>query len=113
MSTQTAPKSIYTLNAGGAPSAEVNRLNKQQSMIQLVCPNIPPSVLAQLPPSPAIADVATGSAIWLLEVSTTLPSTAVLDGFDMGVAQFPSAESLPANVTLRVQNALDELPEEF
>ena len=47
-----------------------------------------------------IADLATGTAIWALDIAQTFTS-AHIDGFDIDLQQCPPAEWLPSNVTLR------------
>ena len=59
-----------------------------------------------------IADVATGSGIWLYELAELLPS-AQLDGFDVCADQFPHSNSLSENVRLRVVDAKNNPPEEL
>ncbi|KAL8706876.1 MAG: hypothetical protein Q9201_000145 [Fulgogasparrea decipioides] len=56
----------------------------------------------------AIADVGTGTAIWLLDLAKSLPSTVQLDGFDISAKQYPAM--LPRNVSLHVANALEDPP---
>lgn len=64
-------------------------------------------------PSPAqnacIADVATGVAIWLIDVAKEFP-TAQLDGFDIDLTQAPSKQWLPPNITLRTWNIFEDVP---
>jgi hypothetical protein len=64
-------------------------------------------------PSPRIADVATGTAVWLNAVSKTLPPTAQLDGYDFDTSKFPPASALPANVNLSFGNVLEPFPAEL
>ncbi|KAI4227388.1 MAG: hypothetical protein L6R36_002468 [Xanthoria steineri] len=47
-----------------------------------------------------IADVATGTAIWALEISQDFPSTQI-DGFDIDLQQCPPPEWLPHNVKVQ------------
>ncbi|PWY75248.1 S-adenosyl-L-methionine-dependent methyltransferase [Aspergillus sclerotioniger CBS 115572] len=71
--------------------------------------NIHPTIAKALQsPSPRIADVATGTAIWLLDLARELPN-ATLDGLDMTLEKAPAAEWLPANITLREWNMNDEV----
>ncbi|PQE28130.1 UMTA methyltransferase family protein [Rutstroemia sp. NJR-2017a BBW] len=60
-----------------------------------------------------IADVGTGTGIWLLELSDTCPTTAQLDGFDISPAQFPPKEWLPENVNLFIQDIFKPFPQEM
>ncbi|KAB8264380.1 hypothetical protein BDV32DRAFT_145626 [Aspergillus pseudonomiae] len=53
------------------------------------------------PPShPAIADIATGTALWLIDVSRDFPKSR-LDGLDIDLTQAPHPGWLPSNITLR------------
>ncbi|PYI04641.1 S-adenosyl-L-methionine-dependent methyltransferase [Aspergillus sclerotiicarbonarius CBS 121057] len=75
--------------------------------------NIHPTIAKALQtPNPRIADVATGTAIWLLDLARELPN-AILDGLDMTLEKAPAAEWLPANITLREWNMNDEVPPEL
>lgn len=57
-----------------------------------------------------IADIATGTSSWLLDLSKEL-TTADLEGFDINIAQGPFNELLPGNVKLMRWNIFDEVPE--
>ncbi len=57
-----------------------------------------------------IADIGTGTGIWLLDVAKTLPSTCQLTGFDVTSSAFPPPQSLPPNVTFRIQDMLQPFP---
>ena len=60
-------------------------------------------------PSSTIADVATGTAIWPIEVAREWPG-AQLDCFDIDLAQAPHPQWLPSNITLRRWNIFDDVP---
>ncbi|MCJ1399509.1 hypothetical protein MMC11_002711 [Xylographa trunciseda] len=60
-----------------------------------------------------IADIGTGTGMWPIEVSKTLPPSAQLDGFDISGDQFPPAEWLPSNVTLSTADAFAPIPEDM
>ncbi|MCJ1262459.1 hypothetical protein MMC22_002329 [Lobaria immixta] len=99
----------YTLERNYAASA---RLNLQFYLWKASLKfNIHPSI-----PSPGqnarIADVATGTAIWLLEVAQELPNVK-LDGFDIDLTQAPPKEWLPPNTRLRYWNILDGTPDDL
>ncbi|KAL1983468.1 hypothetical protein VTN96DRAFT_10289 [Rasamsonia emersonii] len=53
-----------------------------------------------------IADIGSGTGIWLLEVATTVPKSVQLDGFDIFDDQYPAKEYLPDNIHLGVLDAL-------
>ena len=57
-------------------------------------PEVKPSTTA-----PRIADLATGTGIWLCELAPAYPQ-AELHGFDISDKMFPSQESIPSNVKL-------------
>lgn len=67
-----------------------------------------------------IADVATGTAIWLCDlirdpaVSQYSSSQSLqLDGFDIDLKNAPPAEWLPPTITLREWNIFDEVPDDL
>ena len=60
-----------------------------------------------------VADVATGTAIWLLDLAQTLPTDAQLYGFDISAAQFPAPDARPSNVFLYEQNITTPFPQEY
>ncbi|PVH80613.1 hypothetical protein DL98DRAFT_188097 [Cadophora sp. DSE1049] len=60
-----------------------------------------------------IADVGTGTGIWLFDLSDELPPSCVLDGFDISDEQFSPSAWLPNNVSLQVWNALEDPALEF
>ena len=59
-----------------------------------------------------IADLATGTAIWALDIAQSFPSAQV-DGFDIDLQQCPPLEWLPHNVTLREWNIFSNLSPEL
>ncbi|KAF4625371.1 hypothetical protein G7Y89_g12797 [Cudoniella acicularis] len=72
--------------------------------------NIHPSIPIQK--SAVVADVATGTAIWLLDVAREHP-TAQLDGFDNDISQAPHPKWLPPNVNVRHWDIFEEVPEDM
>ncbi|KAL8718172.1 MAG: hypothetical protein Q9225_004667 [Loekoesia sp. 1 TL-2023] len=60
----------------------------------------------------AIADIGTGTGIWLTDLARELPN-ARLDGFDSSIDQFPPKAWWPQNVSLRYLDALEPVPEEL
>ncbi|KAK3377279.1 hypothetical protein B0T24DRAFT_656869 [Lasiosphaeria ovina] len=86
-------------DAGSSAGMAPNRLDEQhifttQTLGFLIHPNIP-----ALPPNAKIADIGTGTGIWLLDVAKTVPATCELRGFDVSASSFPARETWPANVT--------------
>jgi SAM-dependent methyltransferase len=69
-----------------------------------------PSLATRLDRFSRIADIGTGTGIYLIELSRQLPATCRLDGFDISDVQYPSPEALPANVSLALQNAKQAFP---
>ncbi|MCJ1377998.1 hypothetical protein MMC17_001094 [Xylographa soralifera] len=57
-----------------------------------------------------IADIGTGTGMWPIEVSKTLPPSTQLDGFDISGDRFPPAEWLPTNVRLSTADAFAPVP---
>ncbi|KAJ9657141.1 hypothetical protein H2198_004499 [Neophaeococcomyces mojaviensis] len=63
-------------------------------------------------PNQQIADLATGTGIWALEVASLLPNAHVT-GLDISSAQFPPDWSRPKNVTFGLLDLLEEVPESY
>ena len=87
------------------------RLNCQHYIwLQELGYNIHPSIpVSSFGENPRIADVATGTGAWLLEVSRSHP-TATCDGFDISLAQTPPAIWLPKNVSFSQWNMFEPPP---
>ncbi|PYH97267.1 hypothetical protein BO71DRAFT_427196 [Aspergillus ellipticus CBS 707.79] len=97
----------YWLDTNSHASA---RLNLQHFWNQLSCgylihPDIPVATNAK------VADVGTGTGLWPISLSTTLPPSVQLHGFDISDAQFPPKNWLPENVNMDTWNALNPAPE--
>ncbi|KAM6486545.1 S-adenosyl-L-methionine-dependent methyltransferase [Trichoderma sp. SZMC 28011] len=95
----------------GRSFIETIRLDGQHFIFNLqngytIDPRIP------INPDTKIAEIGTGTGIWLLDVSSQVPSTVQLHGFDISDEQFPPKSTLPSNITLQVMNAFEEVPEE-
>ncbi|RDA94322.1 hypothetical protein CP533_3771 [Ophiocordyceps camponoti-saundersi (nom. inval.)] len=58
-----------------------------------------------------IADIGCGTAIWLLDISRSLPRSAQLHGYDISDSLFPSRSLWPENVSLDLLNSMDDPPE--
>ncbi|MCJ1381958.1 hypothetical protein MMC17_005070 [Xylographa soralifera] len=71
------------------------------------------SDIPQPAPSARIADIATGTGLWLVDLAAALPSSIRFDGFDISLEQAPAASFLPANVYMHHWNMFDEPPQEF
>ncbi|KAL6414065.1 uncharacterized protein AUP68_00579 [Ilyonectria robusta] len=71
----------------------------------LIHPNIPITS-----PTLKVADIGTGTGIWLLDVAKSLPSTCQLTGFDMSSSAFPPPQTWPPNVSLKIQDMFLPFP---
>ena len=59
---------------------------------------------------PRIADVATGTGVWALDVAQHMPHAEVV-GLDIADQQFPPSWTWPSNVSLQLYDLLEEVPE--
>jgi SAM-dependent methyltransferase len=69
-----------------------------------------PEVARRLPVDAKIADVGTGTGIFLQRLAQTYTS-ATLDGYDMSAALFPPRSNLPTNVNLSILDARQPPPQ--
>ncbi|KAG9258505.1 S-adenosyl-L-methionine-dependent methyltransferase [Emericellopsis atlantica] len=100
----------YLLNRDAKESA---RLIAQHDWLQtLTGCDIHPCIKLE-GPNLRIADVATGTGIWLLDLAKKLPETTQFYGFDISEEQFPATDKRPGNVSLHKQNVLQDFPEEY
>ncbi|MCJ1382479.1 hypothetical protein MMC17_005592 [Xylographa soralifera] len=108
----TSFRDDYVLGRGfQATTSQKNRLNLQHYIWKdttgyLVHPSI--SLDKQ---DLKVADVGTGTGIWLLDLARILPYSARLNGYDITLAQCPVKEWLPPNVTFSTLDAFAEIPE--
>lgn len=97
----------YILSRGHLATA---RLNLQHFLWQRILKfSIHPSV--KLPVNPHIADIATGTALWALDVAHEHP-TAKLDCSDLDTTQAPAPGWLPSNVSITRWDILEDPPAE-
>lgn len=101
--------SVYTLN-NGAKGIEENRLDAQHYRLftPLTGGLLPAHIrshLESIEDSPAVADIATGTGVWLRELAAELPASARLDGFDFDISKF--GQNCPPNVKLAYANMLE------
>lgn len=61
-------------------------------------------------PDSKIADVATGTGVFLLDLAKRVPKTCQLDGFDISASAFPSDAERPTNVSFYIQDAKKPYP---
>ncbi|KJR82410.1 uncharacterized protein SPSK_03468 [Sporothrix schenckii 1099-18] len=68
-------------------------------------------------PPVSVADIGTGTGVWLVDLASSLPPTARLDGYDFNTSKFRPAASRPPNVQLLEANAAEpfaaELQEQY
>jgi len=85
-----------------APEAE--RLDKQLNLLsENIGYLVHPSIRAKLPAAPVIADLGTGTGLFLVQLAEQFPK-ASLHGFDISPALYPSPQTLPSNVKLEVMD---------
>ncbi|KAI1737630.1 S-adenosyl-L-methionine-dependent methyltransferase [Xylaria scruposa] len=71
----------------------------------LIHPNIPTSSAVK------IADIGTGTGVWLFDVAKSLPPTCQLTGFDITSSAFPPPHKWPSNVSFKIQDMLLPFPD--
>ncbi|KAK0635959.1 hypothetical protein B0T17DRAFT_650863 [Bombardia bombarda] len=92
---------------------DFNRLNLQHYQLKdLFGYNIHPKI-PHHQKSLKIADVGTGTGIWLLDVASQLDPSAELYGLDCDISQVAPKEWLPENLTLREWSVFDDVPEDL
>ncbi|KAJ5661902.1 Methyltransferase type 12 [Penicillium maclennaniae] len=105
---------IYLL---GRSEAETTRLNNQHRFLvaisgDIIHPSIPIDTIT------AVADVGTGTGIWLADLAKRLPNaqSVYLHGFDISDAQFPPDHTISGpqgrKIPLSVQDGLKPFPPE-
>ena len=73
-----------------------------------------PAILIPTQHDCKIADIGTGTAIWLLDLARRLPQTTQLDGFDVSLDQCPPSSFLPSNVKCyELDGFTSELPPQY
>ncbi|KAK5125604.1 hypothetical protein LTR85_011878 [Meristemomyces frigidus] len=60
-----------------------------------------------------LADIGTGTGIWLLDMANELPRSSQLDGIDISFGQCPPEAWLPKNVDLHQLDVFDEVPDDM
>uniref|UniRef100_A0A1Y1KF25 Methyltransferase domain-containing protein n=1 Tax=Photinus pyralis TaxID=7054 RepID=A0A1Y1KF25_PHOPY len=61
----------------------------------------------------SVADIRTGTGLWLLDLARELPSSVTLHGYDISDKQFPPSQMLPQNVSLKQLDSLGDVPTEL
>lgn len=75
-------------------------ISKKSSLHRAIGYSLHPKIASKLPENARIADIATGTGIWLKDLASLSPSTYTFHGYDISSEQFLPAESLPSNVSL-------------
>ncbi|OHE96274.1 hypothetical protein CORC01_08492 [Colletotrichum orchidophilum] len=105
---------VYALNRGDL-TKERDRLEYNHKNIFLpLCGGLcPQEVLTHLTnqQTPRVAEIATGTGIWLRDMAKLLPPSAELRGIDMDTTKFPPPSALPPNISLLQHNALKSFPD--
>ena len=99
---------IYGEAADSATRLNLQHYNFKQTQGFLIHPCAVPKT-----ESPKIADIGTGTGIWLLDVADSLSSSTHLDGLDISLSQTPPKEWLPPNVSMRQLDIFEDIPEEL
>ncbi|KAI1287224.1 S-adenosyl-L-methionine-dependent methyltransferase [Xylaria venustula] len=90
-----------------------NRINLQHyQWIELFGYHVHPQIPTDSP-GLCVADIGTGTGVWLTDLSTRLPATTRLDGFDISLSATPPLEWLPSNVTFQKWDVREDVPEEM
>ncbi|KAH6646055.1 S-adenosyl-L-methionine-dependent methyltransferase [Truncatella angustata] len=108
--------SLYTLNHDNP--VEINRLDQNHYNLYLKLQGghvVPPHIRDHLERvnNPRVADVGTGTGVFLRSLAERLPATARLDGFDPDTSKFPDPSTLPPNIKLEYGDALAPFPKEL
>lgn len=94
--------------------AETERLNAQHRLLVRAAGFLlHPSIKREVPLEPKIAELATGTGIFLTELSEKFPPEATFDGFDISDNAFTPNEDLPKNVSLTTLDAKQGAPSEL
>ncbi|EAW07821.1 uncharacterized protein ACLA_025380 [Aspergillus clavatus NRRL 1] len=103
----SAPEYVFARNY-----LDNNRINLQHYLcVQLFGYHIHPSIPVSDVNNLRIADVGTGTGIWLTDLTDTFPSTVQLDGLDVSFDATPPKDWLPSNVGLHHWDIKADVPE--
>lgn len=107
---------MYTLNTG-AKGVEGDRLVCQHGNLTKWTNGLAPDIILRDLVSeskggiPAVADICTGTGVWLRDIASLLNPKARLDGFDLDTTKFLEPAMLPPNVKLAKGDAMKPFPE--
>jgi SAM-dependent methyltransferase len=89
-----------------------NRINLQHYLVvQLFGYRIHPSIPVKDVNNPRIADIGTGTGIWLTDLADEFPATVQLDGLDISFDAAPPRDWLSPNMNLHHWDIKAEVPE--
>ncbi|KAF3921355.1 hypothetical protein ABW20_dc0103711 [Dactylellina cionopaga] len=106
----TPPKSTYVVDFE-PPETEKARLDLQHDAVVENFGHLLPPAIPDHGNLTAVADIATGTGIWLTQLSHDLPKTVTLHGYDITDRLFPDPSALPSNVSFSLLNILEPVPE--
>lgn len=96
---------------------EITRLDHHHSKVWLPLTGqlAPTNILTQLrqTSSPRVADIATGTGLWIVSIAEHLPPAADLWGFDLDVTKIHQNIKSASNVQFQQHDALIPFPEEI
>ena len=102
----------YILNRDRSHAA-VSRLNLQFYLWKdALKSNFHPSILLSLSKTAAIAEVASGTCMWLIDVSRE-PPEGQLDGLNYDLRQAPHQKWLPSDFKMRHWNVFEDVPDDL
>ncbi|KAI0124803.1 S-adenosyl-L-methionine-dependent methyltransferase [Xylariales sp. AK1849] len=107
--------SIYILN-NGENQIEEKRLEYQHGIFLKLTGRLLPDAISkylETTSSPQVADIGTGTGVWLRGLAEQLPPSSRLDGYDFDISKFPPEKTLPHNTRLSFGNILEPFPSEL
>ncbi|RAH51864.1 S-adenosyl-L-methionine-dependent methyltransferase [Aspergillus piperis CBS 112811] len=104
----TSAAEEYALDRSWLDNVRINAMH--QLVGQVYQGHIHPRICTANPEM-RIADVGTGTAIWLTDLASKLPESVRLDGLDVSFDAAPLREWLPPNVTLHYWDVKSPVPE--
>ncbi|KAI1173682.1 S-adenosyl-L-methionine-dependent methyltransferase [Nemania sp. FL0916] len=90
-----------------------NRINLQHYLSREIIGYLTHPSISLLEPDIRIADVGTGTGIWLCDIANRLPTTARLDGLDVSFDAAVPKALLPSNITFYHWDIRTPVPEEL
>jgi len=102
---------VLTRDAGASARLNLSHYIWQSSFGYNLHPRIQNAIMGK--ENLHVADVGTGTGVWLLDMAQQLPRSTQLDGIDISFGQFPPREWLPQNVTLRLVDMFRPTPVEL